>query len=138
MKDSLGKVLLEERTKRKLSLRKFSKLLGISHTYLANLEKDDQYKNGKKITPTLEILIKISNALNIDVDIFLQRCGYVNLVNLYKQDTELNLYFSKFIEDLRAFSCLKINETPLPEETTDKLLKDLDVYLSNLLTKYGK
>ena len=39
MENTLGKYLHSERTKRNMSLREFSELLGISHTYLNKLEK---------------------------------------------------------------------------------------------------
>ena len=38
MENTLGKYLHEEREKRNMSLREFSELLGISHTYLKKLE----------------------------------------------------------------------------------------------------
>ena len=42
MENTLGKYLHNEREKRNMSLREFSELLGISHTYLNKLENNEE------------------------------------------------------------------------------------------------
>lgn len=133
MKDTLSKVLIEERNKKNLSLRKFSKLIGISHTYLAKLEKGYYNKSGNNIAPTLETLIKISNGLDIEVDKFLERCGYVTLINTGQENVQLSLYFSNFIDSLKSMPSLMIDENKLNEQEVNKLINGLELCFNKFI-----
>ncbi len=56
-----GKFVMENRLKNNISLRKFSQMIGISPTYLSDIE------NGRrKPTNNYEIIESISNALDLD------------------------------------------------------------------------
>ena len=82
MENTLGKYLHSERTKRNMSLREFSELLGISHTYLNKLENGKDPRNGKPVSPTIETLKEISKALHVSLEYLLEVSGYVKGENI--------------------------------------------------------
>ena len=55
MVNNLGQYLQNERNKRNMSLREFSKYLGISHSYLNKLENGVDSRTGKPVSPTIEM-----------------------------------------------------------------------------------
>src|SRR6266511_1314067 len=60
---TLGKRIKQEREERRVSLRKFAEMLGISGAYLVDIEKDRRL-------PTEELLQKIADQLDIPVSTF--------------------------------------------------------------------
>lgn len=73
MDNKLGDFIREKRGN--LSLREFANKCGISHTHLDSLEKGYAPHTGKKINVTIDVLNKLSNALNVDVQ-------YLSLLSL--------------------------------------------------------
>lgn len=65
MEIKVGEVIKEKREERNYSLVEFSKVIGISPGYLSQLE------NGRKSNPNLEIILRILNELDIDMDMLL-------------------------------------------------------------------
>jgi len=61
----VGEIIKAKREERKISLGDFAREVGISPGYLSQLE------NGRKANPNLEILVKITQALDIDIDMLL-------------------------------------------------------------------
>jgi transcriptional regulator with XRE-family HTH domain len=59
-----GKRLREFREKKGLSLREFGERIGVSHSYLSNIE------NGKKPV-TIKVLTKAAKVFDVDVAVFL-------------------------------------------------------------------
>lgn len=55
-------VIKEIRKKKNITVYKLSKLTGISRTYLLELE------NNKKFNPSLSVMYKIANALEVKID----------------------------------------------------------------------
>ena len=49
----LGEIIKEYRNNNQMSMRDFAKLCGLSHTYIAALEKNIDSRTGKPIAPTL-------------------------------------------------------------------------------------
>lgn len=90
MENTLGDYLRNERKKRNMSLRDFSELLGISHTYLNKLENGKDPRNGKPVSPTIETLNEISKSLNVSLEYLLKMAGYVDNDNSLQDP----LYFS--------------------------------------------
>lgn len=88
MENTLGKYLHSEREKRNMSLREFSELLGISHTYLNKLENGKDPRNGKPVSPTIETLNEISKALHVSLEYLLEVSGYVK-TNNFEQEYQL-------------------------------------------------
>jgi transcriptional regulator with XRE-family HTH domain len=56
---SIGKKVKEERLKRNLKQKDLAARIGISNTYLSDIEHD-------RVNPSLNTLKNISNALNLD------------------------------------------------------------------------
>jgi len=61
----LGEVIKAKREEKKISLVNFAKEVGISPGYLSQLE------NGKKENPKLEVILKISEQLGIELNMLL-------------------------------------------------------------------
>ena len=85
MENTLGKYLHNEREKRNMSLREFSELLGISHTYLNKLENGIDPRYGKPVSPTIETLNEISKALHVSLEYLLEVSGYVKTNNFEQE-----------------------------------------------------
>ncbi|MBE6891545.1 MAG: helix-turn-helix transcriptional regulator [Ruminococcaceae bacterium] len=66
MSMDFGEMLLKERTKRGLSLRAASAIIGISHTYLSELESGHDPRSGQKPLPSSDVMYKICKAYEID------------------------------------------------------------------------
>jgi len=65
-----GEIIKAKREEKKISLVDFAREVGISPGYLSQLE------NGKKVNPNLEVMLKITEGLDIDLDMLLgsRRC----------------------------------------------------------------
>lgn len=64
----LGELIKKYRNDNEISMRDFSKLCGLSHTYIAALEKNIDPRTGKPIAPTLDTVKSVAKALNISID----------------------------------------------------------------------
>ena len=93
MDNKLGEFLRKERRKKNMSLRDFSEYLGISHTYLNKLENGIDPRTSKPVSPTIETLKQISNAMNISLDTLLQISGYIPEKNTYDSNSNIPEYF---------------------------------------------
>jgi len=60
-----GEIIKAKREEKKISLVDFAREVGISPGYLSQLE------NGKKVNPNLEVMLKITEGLDIDLDMLL-------------------------------------------------------------------
>jgi len=65
MQIKVGEIIKARREERKISLVDFAGEVGISPGYLSQLE------NGRKINPNLDILLRIAQALDIEIDMLL-------------------------------------------------------------------
>ena len=97
---TLGEVLFSLRTEQiKLSLRKASELIGISHNYLSILEKGVDPRNNRPVQVTPEILKRISAAYEYPMDELLFLAGFntkleednnvINLKELFLSSKEI-------------------------------------------------
>lgn len=66
----IGQVIREERTKKNISAYKISKVTGISLAYISELE------NGKADNPTINILRKICETIDVSVDELLGKVDF--------------------------------------------------------------
>ena len=66
----LGDIILNYRNSftPKMSQREFAKNCGLSHTYIAALEKNIDPRTGKPIAPTLDTVKYVSKAMNLPID----------------------------------------------------------------------
>lgn len=79
---SLGKFIKAKRTAKKMSLRDFGNLAGLSHSYVDSLEKGVDPRSGKSVMPTIDTLVKLSRALNMPLDELLVAAGYLDHVSV--------------------------------------------------------
>ncbi len=73
----LKEIIKEYRKLNKLSLRDFSDLCDLSHTYIDKIEKGKDPRNGNAIEPTLDSLEKISLGLNLTLNELLIKLGKI-------------------------------------------------------------
>lgn len=92
----LGEVLKEIRLRKGVSLRELSENIGISHAYVNKLEKGINPLTGKKVTPTMDTIVKIANGLCIPVKDLLAQCGYFDA----DEATDIDEYINRMISDL--------------------------------------
>lgn len=64
----LGDLIKQYRTINKLSLRDFAQKCGLSHTYIAALEKNIDPRTGKPIAPTLDTVKYIAKGMNTSIE----------------------------------------------------------------------
>ena len=76
--ETLGSIIKNFRDTNNLSLREFSRKCNLSHTYIDKLEKGVDPRSGKPVEPTLDVLEKISSAINISLDDLLTKLGQIN------------------------------------------------------------
>lgn len=78
-------IIKEIREKNKISINELSKMAGVSRAYLYDLE------HNRRINPTLDILLKISAALNVNVkDLFYTRLDIEFLRNKMHESIDKN------------------------------------------------
>jgi XRE family transcriptional regulator, master regulator for biofilm formation len=65
----LGERIRQQRIEKGISLTQFAKQSGISKSYLSNLER------GLQQNPSIEVLKKISEYLNVDIEILINEIG---------------------------------------------------------------
>ena len=65
----LGERIRQQRIEKGISLTQFAKQSGISKSYLSNLER------GLQQNPSIEVLKKISEYLNVDIEILISEIG---------------------------------------------------------------
>lgn len=93
-------VIKEIRKKKNITVYKLSKLTGISRTYLLELE------NNKKFNPSLSVMYKIANALEVKIDdLFCTELDLEqlkeklnNAIEIYGIGTEETLEISQIID----------------------------------------
>ena len=101
----LGEFLTSERKKRDLSLRDFADELGISHTYLQNLEKGSDPRTGNPVSPTVEKKELISKSLDVSLDFLIKLAGYqisnnvTNLSSANKSNNYLDINFDMLTDE---------------------------------------
>ena len=70
----IGTIIKRYRKENNLSLRDFAIKCGTSHSYIAMLENKKNSKTGEPIIPTITMLIKIANALDMNVNDLISIC----------------------------------------------------------------
>ncbi len=93
MKKTLGEIIKNYRLTNKLSLREFAQKCDVSHTYIDKLEKGVDSRTGKPVEPTLLVIEKISNAMNISTKSLLEEIGFITRDDIEVTDTELEQWF---------------------------------------------
>jgi len=139
---NLSYILKQLRTERGASLRDFSGLLGISHAYLNKLEKGEDIRTGKPITPTIDTLVKIAEGLNIPINKFMDMCGYFD--NDYKaneplqrEHIKIDVDISDMIAQLSSGIAVSFNDTQINEAAKAALCQELRESFTKLHEIYG-
>lgn len=83
MSMNFGEILLKERTDRGLSLRAASARIGISHTYLSELETGHDPRTGQKPLPSQDVIYKICKAYELDSSVAFSLLGFKNEDEMY-------------------------------------------------------
>ncbi len=65
---TLGDLINQYRTERKMSLRTFAEKCGLSHTYISALEKNIDPRTNKPIAPTLDTVKFVSKGMDISIE----------------------------------------------------------------------
>ena len=76
--NKLGALLKRVANERQFSLRDFAKVSGISHAYINKLMAGVDPRSKKRISPSIGVLFKIADALEMPRIEFLQQCGYLD------------------------------------------------------------
>lgn len=72
---TLGDIIKSYRTTNGMSMDDFSKISGISKTYISMLEKNINPKNGKEIVPTIEMIGKAAKGMFLSFDELFDQLG---------------------------------------------------------------
>jgi len=121
----LGKVLRELRGNR--SLRNISKIAGISHNYLRNLEIGIDPRTKSPINPSPETLKKLAEAYNYPYEELLKLAGYLDANEKDGDSKIIPTWATK--KDIRDFRKLLEEEPlmfdgmPLDDEDKEKILR---------------
>ena len=65
---TLGDLIKEYRTENELSMAEFASKSGLSKAYISLLEKNKHPKTGKEITPSIDVIKKVADAIGRDFD----------------------------------------------------------------------
>ena len=65
---TLGEMVKEYREKNNLSLRAFASKCGMSHSYIAMIENEENSKTGEPIIPTITTINKIAKGMGRTID----------------------------------------------------------------------
>jgi len=76
--ENLAAFLRKTALERQLSLRDFANILGVSHSYVDKLMRGVDNRSNKPVSPTIDMLLKIPDALGIPRIEFLRQCGYLD------------------------------------------------------------
>lgn len=71
----IGQVIRMYRSQKGFSIRELARRSDVSHSYIAQLEREASTVDGKKVSPTLATLKSIADALEIPFDTFLDQIG---------------------------------------------------------------
>ena len=95
--NEFGEYLKQLRGKR--YFREMERITGLSHTYLSTLEKGYDPRTKKPRHPTPESLKKLSETLEVDYNILLEKAGYID-------KTPSNVELNEFINNMEENSYL--------------------------------
>ena len=68
----LGEIIFNFRKQNNLSLRDFAQRCDLSYTYISMIEKGEDYRTGKSLSPTLDAVKKLAKALGMSIDELIQ------------------------------------------------------------------
>jgi transcriptional regulator with XRE-family HTH domain len=128
----LGDYIKLKREEKDLSLRDLSEISGISHSYIAKIERND-----KNIHPTVETLTRLAEGLNISLNLLLEQAGYLDQTN-----KELVVEYQQYTESLMNIIIEdevgnKVKFSELDPELQEDFRNQLELLLKKHIKKYG-
>ena len=78
----LSEIVKEYRTVNQISMDEFSKRSGLSKGYISMLENEINPRNNKPISPTIHTIMKLSNAMGIELDELLKMMDGQSTISL--------------------------------------------------------
>ena len=111
----LGDIIKKYRKEHEMSLQDFADLIHSSRSYVHMLEKNFNPSTGKPISPSVETLRSISNAMNITIETLLMQLDsdqyiYLNETEYNNQFKNENLNYIMLNCGHRLKKCRKENE----------------------------
>lgn len=92
-----GQYIRDIRLKKGFSIRQLEVYSGVSNSYISQLE------NGKKQSPSPDILKKLATALKVPYEEFLRKAGYINsphvTFNELLNDGSINYYVEEYFNN---------------------------------------
>ena len=70
----IGLLIKQYRHENNLTLREFASICGTSHSYIAMLESGKNSKTGEPIVPSITMLKKIAQGMNLSVNSLIDSC----------------------------------------------------------------
>jgi len=89
----LGDIIKQYREEHKMSLQDFANLIDSSRSYVHMLEKNINPSTNKPISPSIETLKSLANAMNMDLEILLKKLDLEQ--NIYLNEDEYKKQFLK-------------------------------------------
>ena len=82
---NLGEIIKEYRNEHNLSLQDFANKIGTSRSYIHMLEKNINPSTNKPISPSIETLKSLANAMDMDIDILMKKLDDNQLIYLNEE-----------------------------------------------------
>lgn len=84
----LGDIIYKYRTENKMSLQDFANLIGSSRSYVHMLERNFNPATGKPISPSIETLKSIANAMHMNLELLLKQLDSEQYIYLDEEEYE--------------------------------------------------
>lgn len=126
--NSLSEFLKNKRLSLKFSLRTAAEKIGISHSYLSNLEKGIDPRSGAPIAATPETLKQIANAYNVSYDMLMSMAGYLSK----KEKIDIEKEALQMINNIDNADVVEFCGTPADDEDKEFLRMAYEKFLSDV------
>lgn len=126
--ENLYEFLKKKRTLLKLSLRNAADKIGISHSYLSNLEKGIDPRTGSPIKPTPETLKLIADAYELDYDSLMKLAGYLT----DKEILDITKEAERMINEIETLETVEFCGTPADDEDKEFLKMAYERFLTDV------
>lgn len=76
---TLGEVIKKYRNDNHISQREFANMTGLSNSYISQLEKNVNSKNGQPIKPQIETYKAVADAMGITIDVLFEQVDDIEI-----------------------------------------------------------
>ena len=116
----IGLLIKQYRHENNLTLREFATRCGTSHSYIAMLESGKNSKTGEPIVPSITMLKKIAQGMNLSINFLIDSCDDIPVTLNDAPTIETTPEEPKLSEGRQKLIDLAMS---VPEEKVDKLLQ---------------